>query len=124
MYEPEIGQAVYGNPWGEFKASLQVEAFLAYILVEIERVFWNKNQKEWDRYEDPKIPNIEYRPYYWGEDEEMAKPNFKFEDVEIRWYKYPGRGMSVNKEMTDKEWHQWRYRCIDTIRKANIGDEE
>mgnify|MGYP001558513855 CR=1 FL=1 len=179
MYEPEVGQSLFGNPWGEYEASVQVEAFLDYILAEIKRVYWNVNQQEWDEYEAPKILGIEYRPYYWGEctcgwdtfeKEKLDKrkadnkhkqdcfrsgdnikpsgfyqecikefggdacyghkstcasvlPNFKFEDVEIRWYKHPGRGMSVNKNMSDTEWAEWLNRCIATIRKADIEIE-
>lgn len=44
------------------------------------------------------------------------RPNFQFEDVEIRWYKYPGRGMSTNKDWTSDEWRAWFDRCLKTIR--------
>jgi hypothetical protein len=70
------------------------------------------------RIQDPKIPGIEVRPYYWGEDEKEAeKPNFKFKDVEIRWYKYPGRGMSCNVDWSEKEWRKWFEECLSHLRK-------
>jgi hypothetical protein len=49
------------------------------------------------------------------------QPNFQHEDVEIRWYKYPGRGMSTNKDWTAQEWRDWQSRCLATIR-AFEGD--
>jgi len=67
IYEPELGQAVFGNPSGEYKCPEFVDALLNYLCQEISRVYWNVNQKEWDEYENPRIPNIEYRPYYWGD---------------------------------------------------------
>lgn len=62
----ELGQMVFGNPWGEYECPHWVDALVRELLREIERVFWNKNQREWDRCEDPKIPGVEFRPYYWG----------------------------------------------------------
>lgn len=118
-YEPEIGQAVFGNPTGDYYFPEFAEAFLMYIFEEIRRVFWNKNQREWENYEDPKIEGIKVRPYCWGEDEEEAeKPNFEFNGVAIRWYKYPGRGMSCNKAMNPEQWKKWFDECLGVIRKS------
>ena len=79
---------------------------LDYLLDEIGRVFWNVNQREWKLGYDPKIPGVEVRPYYWGDetDKEATKPNFKFGEAEIRWYKYPGRGMTVNVDWGPEKW--------------------
>ncbi len=87
-------------------------ALLIALLDEIDRVYWNRHQQEWNRYEALQIQALEYRPYYWGEDEEeAAKPNFKFEDVEIGWYKHPGRGSFVNKHLSAQEWADWYLRA-------------
>jgi len=119
-YEPEMGQAIFGNPMGFYECPEFVGALLKYLLEEIERVYWNVNQKEWDKNEDPKIKGIEFNSYYWGDNEEEGeKPNFKFKSVEIRWYKYVGRGMSLNKEMSEKQWRQWFDKCLKVIRKAD-----
>ena len=69
QYEPELGQAIFGNATGEYDCPNFVDAFLEHICREIERVYWNIHQKEWDGYSgvDPQIPGIEYRPYYWGD---------------------------------------------------------
>ena len=67
QYEPEIGQAVFGNPTGEYDCPEFVDAFLEHIVAEIRRVYWNIHQRKWDEYNEPQIPNIVYRSYYWGE---------------------------------------------------------
>lgn len=103
--QPELGQLAFGNPWGEHACPAWVDALVRDLLNEIDRVFWNVNQREWDKFEDPKIPGIEFRPYYWGRDDaEAEKPNFKHAaivagapvEVEVRWYKHPMRSSSLN----------------------------
>lgn len=118
-FNPELGQALFGNPTGSYALPEYVEALFFHILSEISRVYWNLNQESWScRYtSDPGIPGLTVRPYYWGEDEdESVKPNFVFSDVEIRWYKYTGRGMSCSHELTEKEWVKWFDACIKVIR--------
>lgn len=68
QYEPEVGQMLFGNPTSEYEVSDFVEALIAYIFGEVERVYWNTQQKQWDRGEELTLwPFLEYRPYYWGE---------------------------------------------------------
>ncbi|HUU93150.1 MAG TPA: hypothetical protein VM238_18305 [Phycisphaerae bacterium] len=209
QYVPELGQAVFGAAWSEHEMPDFASALLETLLVMVGNAYWNREQKDWDWLVDPKIPGIEFRPYYWGdcdcgydEDEEewvethphaatcyqadyaalcdtypkrfseekrwnraarglckkhgipwnngrgevvhctcgrkakwatwsaehnhaatcsFVLPNFKFEDVEIRWYKNPGRGMSCNRKMTERQWRRWFDRCVGVIR---AGDEE
>jgi len=117
-YIPELGQFTHGNSFDEYECPEYVIALFQYIIEEIERVYWNRNQKEWDKYEDPKIPRIKYKSYYWGEDpKEAKKPNFSFDTIELRWYKHIGRGMIVNQEYTVGQWQRWFDRCIKQIRK-------
>jgi hypothetical protein len=114
----ELGQMIFGNPFGEFECPEYVEAMVAYIFDEIERVYWNKNQKEWDRDTDPEFKGIKIREYYWGEDEkEAAKPNFTFKDVELRWYKHFGRSMTLNVSKDIGEWIIWFDDCLKCVRK-------
>lgn len=58
--EPELGQLVFGNPIGAYESPDWVDALVNAVLNEIERVFWNKNQREWNRFEDPRIPGVEF----------------------------------------------------------------
>lgn len=114
----ELGQMMFGNPVGAFECSEYVEAMIEFLFAEIERVYWNKHQKNWERQEDPKFKGIEYRNYYWGEDEkEASKPNFSYGGVELRWYKHFGRSMTLNVSKNEKEWRTWFENCLDHIRK-------
>ncbi len=120
-YEPELGQAVFGQDSEEFEVPEHGKALLMYLLSEVTRVYWNRNQKEWEWSEmpDPQIPGLQVRPYNWSDDD--APPNFVFGDVAIRWYKHPGRGLSCNRDL-DKEpdgWIKWFGSCLAAILKAN-----
>ena len=115
--EPELGQMIFGCPTGSFELDDHADALLMAILREVGRVYWNKNQAEW-HYAHTGIPGLETRPYYWGDDDkEAAKPNLKYKNVEVRWYKYPGRSMSVNKNMTVDQWAAWFYAVLAAVRK-------
>lgn len=121
--KPELGQLMFGNPTGDYGTKPFADALVDGLLNEIGRVFWNVNQKEWDRFEDPKIPGLTYHPYYWGDDEtESKKPNlaFDFSPQEIRWYKHPGRGQSCTLEWTPTEWADWYEKALNLICKADI----
>lgn len=76
-------------------------AALQMISDELDIAMWNKTQ---ENYNSPfsntgnnfKNDTFEVRAYYWGADEEeMKKPNFKYKNIEISWYKYLGRGMDI-----------------------------
>lgn len=45
----------------------------------------------------------------------VVLPNFRCEDVEVRWYKYIGRGMSVNREVPRAEWRDIFAKCFASI---------
>ena len=116
-YEPELGQVCFGCPTSEYQVPEYAQAAFDYILEEIRRVFWNVNQERWDYHCDPKINGIVFRPYYWGNDEiESSVPNFKFGEVEIRWYKYPGRGMSTNVQWDANRWSTWMEQVLKIVR--------
>lgn len=58
------------------------------------------------------------RPYYWGEDEEIASlPNFVYkpEEIEIRWYKYPMRDSYSNVELTDEQIKNILEICLKSV---------
>lgn len=122
-YEPELGQLCFGNPTGEYPVPQYAAALISGIAAAIEIAFWNREQREWDRCEDPRIKGLVFRPYYWGDDDEHAVlPNLEFEGIEIRWYKYIGRGMSVNKALSEKEWCDWYTNLYNLIQKQE-GDD-
>jgi len=117
--EPEIGQAMFGNPTGDYGTEEWQDALVSALLSEISRVYWNRNQVEWRGLEDPGLEGVQVRPYYWGNDEEEQElPNlkFNFSQQEIRWYKYPGRGQSCLLEWEPQEWIEWFNKGLEVIR--------
>ncbi len=212
LAEPELGQALFGNPTGQYDCSDFVEALVASLFEEIDRVYWNIHQKAWDRLESPDFPYITYKTYSWGEcdcgwdeisfdephedtcyqslvDKELVEqhrfrrdkdgyiqepkdtirkkyckqlklpypdgcavhctchhekhlqewfikyrkgvnghavnceieiPNFSYKGVELRWYKYFGRSMTLNVSKTERQWKDWYDDCMKTIRQQDI----
>ena len=75
---------------------IMVEAHLDKIRKEMERLLWNKHQKEmrtpFDNTGEEYINNVfAVRAYDWDGDEK--EPNFQYKSLKINWYKYCGRGM-------------------------------
>lgn len=106
----ELGQIAFGNPTGDYGTPEFVDALIDYLLNEIERVYWNKYQQEWNREDDPMLKGVIFNSYYWGDDEKEAnKPNLAFKGLkqEIRCYKHFGRGQLSSLEYTEKEWRVW-----------------
>lgn len=124
QYSPELGQAAFGAPWGEFEISEIGEAGIHYLLREMERVFWNRYQREmstnggdsedWNALRS----GVEFHEYWWGDGEapEVARPNLSFDGLNIRWYKHPGRGMTVEREITPDQWSDWLNRALQAVR--------
>lgn len=113
-FQPELGQAVFGNPWGEFEMGDDVETYAtSEIEALIDRVGHGKHLDE------AVGPDFELRSYVWDECScdgqgtcKACLPNFRVGDIEIRWYKHPGRGMSVNRPVTRAEME----RAFDRVR--------
>lgn len=123
-YQPELGQAFFGNPWGEYETPEYVDALLDTLVAEMERVHWNTKQQKLNEYVTHWFGRAEMRSYFWGEDaEQAALPNFAFDGVEIRWYKYRGRGQTSNVEMDPAGWVDWFNRCLAEIRSIDTGYE-
>lgn len=122
LYEPELGQLCFGNPCGAYDAGDIGRACLEYVLSEVERVYWNRNQRQWDYYVDPGLPGIAFRPYYWGDiEEEAEKPNLTVDgsDIEIRWYKHPCRGTTTQRPVTPDEWPAWLSKALELVRATD-----
>lgn len=82
------------------RQDLLIQAVLDRIRKEMDRLYWNKNQKEMESpfdntgqvYSDE---TFEVRAYYWGDDElQHSLPNFVYKDFKCYWYKHSNRGLS------------------------------
>lgn len=100
-----------------------VTALLKDLDDEIARLYWNKNQKEWNsplfntgtRY---KNDTFELKAYDWdAEDNKDAENyyNFKYKDFKIYWYKHVGRGSFVNKQITPEEMIYIYDDCLNSL---------
>ncbi len=120
-YDPELGQMAFGQPWKRFEASELLIAALEYLREEIARVYWNNVQhKILDPFGntggsyETKVFRVE--AYSWDEDERQPF-NFKCGPIKISWYKYLGRGTSVNKELSPAEINEMLEKCLKSVRK-------
>ncbi|MFA5238231.1 MAG: hypothetical protein WC476_00805 [Phycisphaerae bacterium] len=142
-YEPELGQAVFGQPWQEIECPDYIESHLSFISNELKRVMLNLGKDfenpfgntgnvtgfknnifevhayDWSdpcsgcEYDDPKA-NIEYGDYckFCTEGQSF---NFKYKNIEVSWYKYLGRGMSINRQVSPDEAAQMLKDCINSL---------
>lgn len=125
-YTPELGQFLHSqSKFSEYKCPDFIKAGLQILSDEIERVEWNTNQV---RYDSPIHNNGEVyenkmfsmRAYYWGDTEEVAcLPNFSCDGFEVRWYKYLGRGMSMNQEIDANEFFRLIDKCLKYVRSLD-----
>jgi hypothetical protein len=121
-YQPEIGQAVFGQPSHKYKVSDLLIAALMSIQDELARVWWNNKQVQ---IIDPfantgagyKNSTFEVQAYSWGEEEQDFCFWYKPKDIKICWYKYLGRGMSCNKNLSPKEIDTLLKECLKALRK-------
>lgn len=107
FYEPELGQALFGQSCKAFACPDILDAALVFIRERLDTILWNNLQR---RAESPfgntgskfTTDGLIIESYSW--DDEKEQPfNFKFGDIEVSWYKYLGRGMSVNREISAQE---------------------
>lgn len=120
-YTPELGQMAFGQPFKEYACPAYLEAALEMIRNEVGRVEWNRQQKEFDPFGNTgakyKTDLYEVEAYCW--DDEIEQPwNFKWRDLEVSWYKYLHRGMSMNRETTPDECSVMLDECLAAT-KAN-----
>jgi hypothetical protein len=117
-----------------------LQAFLEHIEAELDRVMWNKNQEE---YQSPfqntgnSFQNDTFlvRAYDWGWDFNLdsggsglpstpaPQPvNFKWKDVDVRWYKHLSRMPELNREVTPDEGIEMMDECIASLRAGEDLD--
>ena len=111
-----IVQVLKRDPIQRYECSEFVEALIRYIKWRLNFAVINVERVELDDYHDwefLKIPGFEYRRYCLDDHEECQKedhsdcptmrPNMKFGEVTINWYKYVGSGMSTNVDYDEKQ---------------------
>lgn len=125
LYEPEIGQMLFGQPHQRFEVPLYVEAALRAISAELDRVMWNLHGEEYE-YESPfantgnrfECDTFKVHAYDWNEDHHQAW-NFKWKDIEISWYKHYRRGASINREIGPAECAVMLFECHEAVTRLD-----
>ena len=90
------------SPTQEVPLPDATQALFQGLITVIGRLYWNREQEDWDRIQNPDIPGLQWSLYDWHDDSpESQAPNFVFHDapahlrgMEIRWYKHPGRDLT------------------------------
>lgn len=103
-YQPELGQAIFGQPHQAFDVPAIMDAALMRIHREVTRVLWNLLQRDVDPFangEAFRCPAFGVWAYDWNDDDRQPY-NFKHVNsgLEISWYKHSWRGLSANMEIT------------------------
>lgn len=128
-YQPELGQAIFGQPHQQYEVPEFVEAALAMLDREMERVWCNAHQMN-ERYSSPfsntggryeETPVFSVHAYDWSENEQQW--NFRWGDIQISWYKYLGRGMSANVGITPDIAAAMLKECLEAVRALEAPDD-
>jgi len=98
-----------------------VIAGLRYLDSEMRRMAENRGENYISPFDNTgeyfKNDTFEVRAFVWDEDAPESKlPNFKCRDFEVRWYKYLGRGMEINRPITANEFFDMLQDCLKSIR--------
>ena len=133
-YEPELGQALFGQPHQEFDVPEMLTAALDYLGNEIVCVVCNRTQ---NRFDNPRHNSgTAFRcaafgmwAYQWGfdDDEDRAQPcNFHHpkSGLKVSWYKYGGRGESANMVATPALISDMLVDCLSAVRAFDVDDDD
>lgn len=120
--EPELGQMIFGQPSKHFAVPDLVEAVLTLLRYRLEVARWNIDQKEpadpfGNSGEAFETRAFKVAAYSWGDEEQPW--NFKWRNIEISWYKYMGRGMSANFQITPSMADEMLKDCLASIEEID-----
>lgn len=116
VYEPELGQMMFGQPAFEHKVPDIYESALSFLSEELERVLKALGERSCDPFGNTgdafKCPEFGVWSYSWGDEEQPYNFYHKKTGTAIRWYKYLGRGMSASAPLDPKQAGRMLRHCI------------
>ena len=124
LYEPELGQVAFGQPWQRYDLPAWVEQLLWRIDAALEAAAgdddwaWSGSpfQNTGARYQND---TFTVEAYSWGDE---AQPwNFTWGDVGISWYKWLGRGSSINQQLGHAKGMRMLDECLASIREGEAS---
>lgn len=119
----ELGNLMFGNSRGEYLVEPR-EEYQDIFCDFLHKNGWDSHAIFGDGRDEYENDTFIIRPYYWGEDEEIAElPNFVYKPtgLEIRWYKYPMRDAYSNQDVSVAEFAQILAKCEQSMRDGD-GD--
>jgi len=125
IYEPELGQALFGQPWQPYPAPDWLIAFLKTIDEELDLRLGNPDD-DWGTSPfsntGQKFKNgvFEVEAYQWDDERDPQPYNFKWQEIEVSWYKYLGRGTTVNIRVTPQRGAEMLEACLASLK--GMGD--
>lgn len=111
----------------EYECPDYIVALLRDISDRLGVLMWNENQEEYDSPFDNTgnvfiCDTFEVYSFDWNYDKPQAY-NFKCGDIEISWYKYLGRGCTINGNWSEKEIVNMYDLCISKILEMEEENE-
>lgn len=109
-YQPELGQMCSGQQWQQHECPEKVQSVLDSLQSAWYSVRGDENpfSNTGARFDGVKF---KAHAYSWNDDEEQEF-NFAWRDVRVSWYKYLGRGTTINRDMTDDEVIEMLRECM------------
>ena len=116
LEDMELGNLMFGNSRGKYKVPRdEFQNAFCEFLETIGFDHYGHSPCNEDHYEND---TFLIRPYYWGEDEEIAAlSNFVYKPtgLEISWYKYPMRDAYSNQNIDICEFKYILDHCLESI---------
>lgn len=116
-FEPELGQMLNGQPYHRYECPEYIIALLQYLEYEMENTYDEIDGNSPFRNTGNTFNNgvFKVESYSWN-DEIPQLWNFKYLDIEISWYKWLGRGTTINKKFSTKKIIEMFDNCLESIR--------
>lgn len=124
-FMPELGQMLFGQAPQQYDGGELLDAAVLYLREELDRVLGNRLQRSCSSPFDNSgsrfdTEGLSVHAYSWSDDDQPW--NLKCGDIEISWYKYFGRGQSVNKPLTSDEISEFLKHALGIIRACDSPD--
>lgn len=126
-YAPELGQAMFGQPWRHHCVPALMSAALDAIGYEIERVVGNVQQKQFTSPRSNSATAFSCAvfgmwAYDWGDETQPCNFHHLPTGLIVNWYKYGGRGESANMEITPDLASRVLEDCLKACRACDGRD--
>ena len=114
----ELGNLLFGNSRGNYAIEREdwQEPFMEFL---DNNGFTSYGYKEGSDERCFENDTFIIRPYYWGDDEDIAKlPNFEYKPTgfTISWYKYPMRDAYASHDISTEEFLAILKVCEDSLK--------